>query len=485
MNILFTIVCLFIFSSQGCSSPVRQNDPVTVVMFGATGDLAARKLFPALHHLSIDGEITDNVSIVSVGRRELTSEEFQNSVYSSLQKFSSIKPNESNWDAFKQSITYQKTDFSEADDYLALKDHLKNHSKNRLFYLATDSSYFSVIIENLYKSGLISPNDGSRVVIEKPFGRDLNSSIELQSFISQFLDETQIFRMDHYLGKEGVHKLLKFRFEDGAFDSLLNEKYVSSIQVAISETIGIGTRANFYENTGHLRDVIQNHAMQVLALGLMEPPASLAAEDILKEKARVLYAVRPFPANQIDQYVIRGQYAAGLIQDKPVVGYLEEDRVPQSSQIETFVQAELYIDNPRWQGVPIFISSGKRLPEQSTEIVFNLKENKDGIEKIRIAIQPDPQIYITKNARVEVYPIDPSPSFSREAYENLILAAIKGDRSHFVTIDEVLATWSLLTPVLESWSNTEGKPVLLYEAGKWGPKEAEDQTNKYNINWRM
>lgn len=462
MNKIIAILCLIIFSSQGFCSNVDQDEPVTIVMFGATGDLAARKLFPALYHLSTDKEISDNVSIVSVGRRDLSTEEFQNS----------LKLSGMHWDAFKQSITYQKADFSEAGDYLALKELLKNKT-NYLFYLATDSSYFSVIIANLYKSGLISPNDGSRVVIEKPFGRDLNSSIELQSYISQFLDETQIYRMDHYLGKEGVHKLLKFRFQDGRFDSLLNEKYVSSVQVAISETIGIGTRANFYENTGHLRDVIQNHAMQVLALSMMEPPASLTAVDILKEKARVLYAIQPIP----EEEVIRGQYAAGIIEGKPVLGYLEETGVPSTSQIETFVQMKLQIDNFRWKNVPIFISSGKRLPEQTTEIVFNLKENDQGIERIRIVIQPDPQIYINH----DIYPISQDPSFSREAYENLILAAVKGDRSYFVTIDEVLATWSLLTPILESWS---AKPILLYDAGQWGPKEAADQTNLYHINWR-
>ncbi len=450
--LFISVICLKLFTTSGFCS--------TVVMFGATGDLAARKLYPALYHLSLEKEIPADLSILSIGRRDLTSEEFQNSVLISLEKFSSVKP-DSYWDTFKNTIVYQKADFSELSDYLTLKEQLKD--QDCLFYLATDSAYFSVIIANLYKSGLI--NDLSRVVIEKPFGRDLDSSIALQAEISQYLKETQIYRMDHYLGKEGVHKLLKFRFEDGQYESLLNAEHVSSVQIAISETIGIGTRANFYENTGHLRDVIQNHAMQVLALALMEPPLSLKAEDILKEKAKLLYSIAPI------EEAIRGQYTSGMIEGKPVVGYLEEAGVPASSQIETFVQLKLDIDNPRWKNVPIFISSGKRLPFQSTEVVFNMKNN----DKIRIVIQPDPKIYINN----EIYPIAQDPSFAREAYENLILAAIKGDRSYFVTIDEVLATWSLLTPILEST-----KAVLPYKSGDWGPKEAEDQTNPYHINWR-
>jgi glucose-6-phosphate 1-dehydrogenase len=490
MKIIIITAYLLMLSICGFCSHVEPA-PFTLVIFGSTGDLAARKLFPAIYNLRQNNEIHENFSIVGIGRRDFNEETFRTSVYNSLQKFSLNKPANKSWNSFKEHIFYHKADFNEDANYVTLKAKLAEFDRqagrvgNYIFYLATDSCHFSTIIHHLYKNGLINQNDispSSRVVIEKPFGEDLDSAIELQSSISQYLKEEQIFRMDHYLGKEGVHKLLKFRFQDGRFDSLFNEKYVNTIQITLSETIGIGTRACFYENTGHLRDVIQNHAMQLLALVTMEPPESICGYDLLKEKAKVLDAIRPFPEGKINQYVARGQYTSGEIQGTSVLGYREEEGVPQSSQVETFVQAKMFIDNPRWSGVPIFIRSGKRLPEQLTQVTLNLKENPFGLERVTIRIQPDPAIFLTRNSKRDIYEVSIDPNFSKEAYENLVLAAIQGDQSHFVTIEEVISTWTLLTPVLKSWSRSS-LPIELYKAGQWGTKTADEQAAEYNLNW--
>ncbi|PJD97799.1 MAG: glucose-6-phosphate dehydrogenase [Parachlamydia sp.] len=490
LTLILLVLPLLCFSDSTSTRP-----PVTIVIFGSTGDLTARKLYPAIYNLALEEkELNENFSLVGVGRRNLSAEELHDSVYASLDKFSRLKPSDKSWNLFKQHLVYHKADFSLESDYLGLKELLAQQDQkagrpgNTIFYLATDSSYFPTIIHNLYKHGLVDQNGGSkfsRVIIEKPFGEDLDSAIELQAFISQFLDEEQIFRMDHYLGKEGMLTLMKFRFQDAKFESLFDQKYVSNIQMTLSETIGISTRANFYEKTGHLRDVVQNHAMQLLAIATMEPPLGLKAEEILKEKAKVLYAIRPYSSEEIAQYVIRGQYSSGIIEGKPVIGYRDENGVPKTSQIETFVQAKMFIDNERWSGVPIYIKSGKRLPQQTTQVTFNLKDNPFQIDAITIAIQPKSQILITRGEITEAYEIQASPCFAgREAYENLILATVQGDQSHFVTMDEVLSTWSLLTPVLKHWSTTP-ENVLLYEAGQWGPEAAEQQLQQDGFEWKV
>jgi len=490
MKKILMLILLFL-PILGFSNSDSTKPPVTIVIFGSTGDLTARKLYPAIYNLSLEEkELNENFSLIGVGRRDLSTQDFYDSVHESLHKFSRNKPSEESWNSFKQHLVYQKADFNLESDYVGLKELLDQPDRkgNTIFYLATDSSYFPTIIHNLYKHGLVDQNEGSqfsRVIIEKPFGEDLDSAIELQGFISQFLDEEQIYRMDHYLGKEGMLKLMKLRFEDAKFESLFDQKYVSNIQMTLSETIGISTRANFYEKTGHLRDVVQNHAMQLLAIATMEPPLDLKIEEILKEKAKVLYAIRPYLNEEIAQNVIRGQYSPGVIDEKPVNGYRDEEGVPKTSQIETFVQAKMFIDNDRWSGVPIYLKSGKRLPQQTTQVTFNLKSNPFQIDAITIVIQPKSQVLITRGEITEAYEIPMDPAFARrEAYENLILATVEGDQSHFVTMDEVLSTWSLLTPVLKLWSTTP-EEVFFYEAGQWGPKAAEQQIQQDGFEWKV
>lgn len=490
------IHALFLFSGCQILNAEKTNPPVTLVIFGSTGDLSARKLYPAIYNLSLEEDgINSNFSVVGIGRRNLSQEEFQLSVYSALQKFSRNKPSIDSWNQFKPHVTYFQADFSKESDYVQLKafldklDEETGRSGNYIFYLATESNYFPIIISNLHKQGLTDEKietSFSRVIIEKPFGEDLDSAVQLQSTILQSLDEKQIFRMDHYLGKKGVHKLVKFRFQDSKYETLFDRKYVKNIQITLSETIGIGTRANFYEKTGHLRDVMQNHAMQLLALATMEQPAGFQPEDIYSEKARLLDAIRPFSDVDMDQEIIRGQYTSGMINGTPVIGYRQENDVPEHSQVETFVQTRMFIDNERWRGVPVYIKSGKRLPEQTTQITLNLKQNPLQIDAIHFVIQPNSRIYLTKNGVREMYEIEIDASLTRrEEYENLILAAIQGDQSHFITIKEVISTWTLLTPVLNHWLNSANVFLHPYAAGQWGPEAADRQIKSDKVEWNI
>lgn len=490
----FLLLSLTVLFLSGCGEAHIQTNPppVTVVIFGSTGDLTARKLFPAIYNLTQDKQLSENFALVGIGRRSLSEEDFRTSVHNALQTFSRNKPSDSSWNEFKEHIYYHEADFSLNESYENLNHLLKRIDQERgtqsnyIFYLATDSSYFPIIISKLHEHHLIHPITGSsfsRVIIEKPFGHDLDSALELQEHIAQFLDEEQIYRMDHYLGKEGVQKLFKLRFQDAHFEELFNRNFVKDIQITLSETIGIGDRANFYEKTGHLRDVVQNHAMQVLALATMEPPLHFQADTIHQEKVKVLEAIRSFPSDAIDQWVIRGQYGSGIIQNKSVLGYKQEKGVPDGSQIETFVQAKLFIDNERWQGVPVYIRSGKRLAAQTTQITLNLKENPLQIEAITIVIQPQSQVYIHQGENTLKYEIDIDSSFAqREAYENLILASIQDDQSDFVHMGEITSTWRLFTPVLKQWASNPSIALPIYEAGEWGPALADQQLTEEDIS---
>lgn len=493
----FLIFSLTLILASSCSQAYTQtmSPPVTVVIFGSTGDLTARKLFPAIYNLSHENQLHEHFALVGIGRKPLSTEDFRVSVYKSLQTFSRQKPSDSSWEAFKEHLYYHEADFSLDESYEKLNRLLKQIDQERgtqgnyIFYLATDSSYFPIIIQKLHEHHLIhSPTDASfsRVVIEKPFGHDLDSALELQAHISQFLEEEQIYRMDHYLGKEGVHKLIQLRFQDARFEELFHHHFVKDIQLTLSETIGISDRANFYEKTGHLRDVLQNHAMQVLALATMEPPLNLQADTIHQEKVKALEAIRAFPLHAIDQWVVRGQYGPGLMQGKDVPGYTQEKDVPADSQVETFVQAKLFIDNERWQGVPIYIRSGKRLAAQTTQITLNLKDNPFQMEAITLVIQPQSQVFLHQGNNLVQYAVDIDPSFAkREAYENLILASIQGDQSDFVDMGEITSTWRLFTPVLNHWSSHSSTALPIYDAGQWGPSTADQQLAEEGIvKWK-
>lgn len=464
-----------------------EPEPCVVVIFGATGDLTARKLVPALYNLAQENHIPQNTSIVGFARGEHTKLSFRESMAEALDKFSRTKPSKEFWPKFQNQIFYNRSDFTNDQGYEKLKKLLEQIDKefgtqgNRIFYLSTPPSYFSTIIQKLAEHKLVYSQDDkawSRVIIEKPFGNDLKSAIELQDQITKSLDESQVYRMDHYLGKEGVQNIFTLRFESGLFEPMWNNQYIENVQITMSEEIGIGTRARLWEETGALRDFFQNHLMQLLAIVAMEPSATLEAKDIHSEKIAVLNQIRPL---NLESSIVRGQYGPGQIKGKEALGYIQEKGVPESSTAATYVAAKLFIDNPRWEGVPFYIRGGKRLPKQTTEIVINFKNNSN---VLFIRIQPNTGIFLKTLSKVPAleqtaaqvtFGFKPDSYFqktSSEAYEKLIYDCMRGIDSHYVHAEEQLATWRLLDPVLKHWETQHSQPIETYEAGSWGPSSA-------------
>jgi glucose-6-phosphate 1-dehydrogenase len=491
----------------------NKTTPCVIVIFGATGDLTERKLLPAIYNLAREGNLSQKTAVVGFARGAHTHETFRMRMGDALDQFSKIKPKETDfWHHFENQVFYNQSDFEQDQGYENLKKLLINIDQefgtlgNRIYYLATPPSHFPTIIKKLYEHQLVygsscTLNNWSRVIIEKPFGNDLDSAINLLTDISKYLDEDQVYLMDHYLGKEGVQYLLNLRFENASFEPFWNNKFIDNIQITLSEDIGIGTRSQLWEETGSLRDIFQNHLIQLLAIIAMEPPASLEKAPIYEEKIKVLNAIRPFPLDQIDSYVIRGQYGPGEINGISVPGYKQEKGVSASSEVETFVAAKIFIDNPRWEKIPFYIRGGKRLPKQTTEIVIifkncNSSADHDDSNALFIRIQPNPTIFhrtLSKdpmlNKSIEIVPIgyglDPIPKKSApEAYEKLLEACVQGDHSLYVQAEEQLAAWRLLTPVLHYWKSHPDQ-VPNYKAGTWGPLSADQMLRENGHHWQL
>ncbi len=497
----------------------KPTDPCILVIFGVTGDLTARKLMPAIYNLALEGQLPANFACVGVARKENTQEQYRQKLREDVDKYSRASPiDERVWQSFSEKLFYRQFEFDNDKGYKQLKQTLEkfdrqfNTEGNRIFYLATQPSYFTNIIKKLHEHQLIyDPTQPlkkwSRVIIEKPFGNDYNSAIELQNEISQYLSEQQIYRIDHYLGKETVQNLLVFRFANSIFEAIWNRKYIDSVQMTVGENIGIGTRGRFWEETGLLRDMIQNHVSQLLSLVAMEPPVSLSADAIRDEKVKVLQAIRPIDIAYFDDYVVRGQYDKGYIQGESVSAYRNEENVDSNSSMETFVAMQLYIDNWRWANVPFFIRSGKRLPKRATEIaitftevpgiLFQQRKKTNDPNVLVIRIQPNEGISLTINSKVPAFASSIQPVkmdfrygsyfglIPPEAYERLICDCISGDSTLFARNDEVINSWRLLTPILDHWK--ENKPVGFpnYQAGTWGPAAADEMIRKKGYTWRI
>jgi glucose-6-phosphate 1-dehydrogenase len=498
---------------------MRNIDPCVLVIFGATGDLTGRKLAPAIYNLGREGLLPSNFACVGFARREKTNEVFRSELKSEVGKYSRVKPvDEAFWQHFQEQLFYHQSEFDSDAGFEALAKLLKQIDNrygtrgNRVFYLSVQPKYFTIIIEKLAKYGMIyDPHNQtgpwSRVIIEKPFGHDSKSAKELQKTISTSLDESQIYRIDHYLGKETVQNLLVFRFANSIFESIWNYKYVDHVQITVAEEIGIGTRGNFFEEEGLLRDIVQNHMMQILSLVAMEPPVSLKASAIHDEKVKVLQAIRPFKPEDFDQTVIRGQYGPGFINAEKVIGYREEANVNPNSMIETYVAMRLFIDNWRWAGVPFYLRGGKRLPKRATEIAVVFKDapgvlfKDQGVKNdpnvLAVRIQPDEGIAMKINCKVPgpSSPIQPVKMDFRygsyfgqnppEAYERLIWDCIVGDSTLFARVDEVEQSWEILTPILEFWAKQKATDFPNYPSGTWGPKKADEMMEKDHRSWRI
>jgi glucose-6-phosphate 1-dehydrogenase len=476
-----------------------------IIIFGATGDLTHRKLMPALFSIESQGLLPQHLRIVGFARREYTDEAYRNEVKKAIQEFSPELWGEAQgaWKQFSRRLVYHKSEFDDPAGYTALKDRLTRLDSdadicgNRLFYLATPPSLYSGIVKQLHESGLThstcahGADAWTRIIVEKPFGSDLESARALNRDLKSVFKENQIYRIDHYLGKETVQNIFVFRFANAVFEPIWNQKYIDNIQITVAETVGVETRAGYFEKSGELRDMVQSHALQLLTLVAMEPPVSMDANSIRDEKVKVLRSLKPIPPADVDTFAVRAQYTEGYSTGSPVQAYRHEPGVSPTSLAETYVALRICCDNWRWAGVPIYIRAGKRMPKRVTEINIEFKQipqnlfttaSPKGVERNRltIRIQPNEGISMRLGAkppgqRTRVVPVDLDfaygNSFGRihDSYERLLLDAMIGDASLFTRDDEVEAEWAFITPILQGWAASPPSTMQTYAAGTWGP----------------
>jgi len=500
--------------SHVTKSPERIPDAGILVIFGASGDLTKRKLLPALFHLRQAGLLPKQFAIVGVARRPL-GDEFAADMRAGIVEFGSADANDPKLDEFVQHISYFPLKFDDPSDYAGLKTELdridkeRNIGGKRLFYLATAPEFFAGIVENIGAQGMAQPETGvAAVVIEKPFGHDLDSARELNRQVNAVFHESQVFRIDHYLGKETVQNILVFRFANGMFEPVWNRNYIDHVQITAAETLGVEGRGPFYEKAGALRDVVQNHMMELLSFVSMEPPSSFDSEAVRREKVKVWRAIPPVPILN----AVRGQYGPGIIEGQHVEGYRDEERVSPTSGTETYAALRLEIENWRWAGVPFYLRAGKRLKKRATEIsiqfkqppllIFNRMAGSGPCQEIQpnlltIRIQPDEGISLRFGAKVPTTPnMDVCPvimDFDYEAafgkssangYERLLLDAMLGDQTLFSHRDGVEINWALYTPILQAWAAKKPEVFPNYFAGSWGPECADHLLERWGHTWR-
>jgi glucose-6-phosphate 1-dehydrogenase len=476
--------------------------PTTLVIFGATGDLARRKLLPALYNLAHEGALPARFNLIGVSRRDLADEEFRDQARQAIAEFSRRVPDEQVLDGLLSRLRYLGIPFDDTAGYSKIGDAMDaldaeaGQPLSRVYYLSTAPEFFPVITEALKENGLHRHEECDvRVVIEKPFGTDLASARRLQEVVEAVFRERQVFRIDHYLGKETVQNVMAFRFSNYMFEPVWNRNYIDHIQITAAEDLGIGSRAGYYDGAGALRDLVQNHMLQLLTLVCMEPPASFEANKVRDEKVKVLHAIQPPRPDEVADMTVRAQYTAGLSDGHQVPGYLEEEGVPEGSQTETYAALRLEVHNWRWAGVPIVLRTGKRLARKVTEIAVQLKpvphlafQSKGSVgvqpNQLVLTVQPNEGVSLSLGAKIpgasmRIRPVNMEflygtsfMSQSPEAYERLILDAMRGDATLFTRNDEVDAQWSIIDPILEAW-HADGPTLATYEAGSPGPSEAD------------
>ncbi len=503
-----------ITSECGISNDRKTLDACTIVIFGASGDLTARKLIPALYHLYKENQMPPAFRVVGFARREKDSALWRAELRTALDQFSRTGPvDDKVWTAFAANLFYCQGDLNDDAAYKKLEAQLTEFGsgplrENLLFYLAISPSQFGEVVEQIRRAGLLNKEGAAwqRIVVEKPFGHDLASAQRLNRELTRYAHEQQVFRIDHYLGKETVQNILMFRFSNSIFEKLWNRNSVDHIQITVSEKIGVGERGGYYEEAGALRDMVQNHMLQVLSLIAMEPPVSLEAEAVRDEKVKLLKSIRPLTPSDVARQVVRGQYFAGIVGGAPRPGYRQETKVKTDSNVETFAAMKLFIDNWRWSDVPFYLRTGKNLPMSASEVRIQFRRTPNVLfaakcgesldaNALTLRLQPNEGISLHFNGKVPGMSLRVRPvrmhfsydsefgAYTPEAYERLLLEAIAGDATLFIRRDEVETAWQIVDSIRAGW---EGRPLTnreFYAAGTWGPIAADDLLAQLGHTW--
>jgi len=493
----------------------RPGDPCVMVIFGAAGDLTRRKLIPALYNLATEQLLSREFAIVGVARTQMSTEEFRSKISQDIKQYATGPVDSDLWEWFVRRIHYLPADFGKPETYGQLADLLqtvdKDHSThgNYFFYLATAPTYFATVVEQLGKAGLVTEANRQwrRVIIEKPFGRDLDSAKALNKDIRKVLDEKQIYRIDHYLGKETVQNILAFRFANGIFEPIWNRRYIDHVQISVAETVGVEQRGSYYDEAGALRDMVPNHIMQLITLTAMEPPISFQADAVRDEQAKILHAIQPLSSEEVLLKTVRGQYGEGTSGGQRVPAYRAESDVPLDSRTETFVAMKLQIDNWRWADVPFYLRTGKCLPVRNTHIVIQFRRapfvlfRDTPVENLMpnqlvLHIQPEEGISLrfaakTPGSIMRLGAVDMNFEYadyfgvtSSTGYERLLHDCMIGDATLFQRADMVEAGWSVVNPLLDVWKALPPRNFPNYAAGTWGPKEADELLERDGRRWR-
>jgi glucose-6-phosphate 1-dehydrogenase len=500
------------------AGPVKKPHACVLVIFGASGDLTKRKLIPALYNLALERRLPERFAVVGYARSEMTDESFRDKMHDAIKEFSRTGLNDDVWEQFAKTLYYVRGGYDDHDGIEKLKEFVDVFDRGsralpaRVFYLATPPDAYAPLIECIAKAGL-APREidaeppRSRVVIEKPFGTDLQSARELNRRIHEFLDERQIYRIDHYLGKETVQNIMVFRFANAVFEPIWNRRYIDHVQITAAETVGVENRGGYYEQAGIVRDMFQNHLLQLLCMTAMEPPVGLDADAVRDEKGKLLKSVRPIASEEVAAAAVRGQYGPGRFDGQEVPGYRQESGVAKNSPTVTYAAIRFFIDNWRWEGVPFYLRSGKRLAKRLTEIAIQFKRpplllfKSHAVEDVNpnvlvMRIQPDEGVSLMFEVKppghdMVIRPLSLDFSYEEafgssppEAYEALLEDTIEGDSTLFTRHDWVELAWALVDPIIQVWNLSKPRNFSNYEAGSWGPKEADELMQRDGRRWR-